>query len=58
MPQDKVRPRISAFWRHLFAGVSFQTMRHPRTRATYTVVSNNPEGAWPLARFLYGLLAG
>jgi CubicO group peptidase (beta-lactamase class C family) len=40
------------------AGVSFQTMHHPRTRATYTVVSNSSDGAWPLARFLYGLLAG
>jgi CubicO group peptidase (beta-lactamase class C family) len=40
------------------AGVSFQTMHHPRTRATYTVLSNNSDGAWPLARFLYGTLAG
>jgi CubicO group peptidase (beta-lactamase class C family) len=40
------------------AGVSFQTMHHPRTRATYTVISNSSDGTWPLARFLYGLLAG
>jgi CubicO group peptidase (beta-lactamase class C family) len=40
------------------AGVSFQTMHHPRTRATYTVISNSAEGAWPLVRFLYGQLAG
>jgi CubicO group peptidase (beta-lactamase class C family) len=40
------------------AGVSFQTMHHPHTRTTYTVISNSSEGAWPLARFLYGQLAG
>jgi len=39
------------------AGVSFQTMHHPRTHATYTVISNSSDGAWPLARFLYDLLA-
>lgn len=40
------------------AGVSFQTMHRPRTGATYTVVSNSSEGAWPLARVLYDRLAG
>ena len=40
------------------AGVSFQTMHHPRTGATYTVVSNSSDGAWPVVQFLYDLLAG
>jgi CubicO group peptidase (beta-lactamase class C family) len=40
------------------AGVSFQTMHHPRTRSTYTVISNSSDGAWLVARLLYGQLAG
>lgn len=69
-PRSDVPPELRyglGFWLHATseavllegcdAGVSFQTMHHPRTRATYTVVSNNTEGAWPLARYLYGRLA-
>ena len=34
------------------AGVSFRTTRDPRSKATYTVLSNTTDGAWPLVRLL------
>ncbi len=38
------------------AGVSFRSGHDPVTQATYTVISNTSEGAWPLVRFLHDLL--
>jgi len=34
------------------AGVSFRSEHNPRARATFTVISNTADGAWPIARFL------
>jgi CubicO group peptidase (beta-lactamase class C family) len=34
------------------AGVSFRSVHNPHARATFTVISNTAEGAWPIARFL------
>jgi CubicO group peptidase (beta-lactamase class C family) len=34
------------------AGVSFRSVHEPPTGATFTVISNTSDGAWPLARFL------
>jgi CubicO group peptidase (beta-lactamase class C family) len=34
------------------AGVSFRTAHDPRRKATYTVISNTSDGAWPIARLL------
>ena len=34
------------------AGVSFRSVRNPRSSLTYTVISNTSEGAWPLGRHL------
>jgi hypothetical protein len=39
------------------AGVSFRTVRDPRSRVTHTVISNTSEGAWPITRFLDDRLA-
>jgi CubicO group peptidase (beta-lactamase class C family) len=38
------------------AGVSFRTVHDPVAGITHTVLSNTSEGAWPLARHLFGLL--
>jgi hypothetical protein len=32
------------------AGVSFRSVHHPRTTLTSTVISNDTDGAWPIAR--------
>jgi CubicO group peptidase (beta-lactamase class C family) len=40
------------------AGVSFQSAHDPQSRATYTVISNTTDGAWPLARALDEWLRG
>jgi CubicO group peptidase (beta-lactamase class C family) len=34
------------------AGVSFRSVHDPRVEATYTVISNTTDGAWPIARYL------
>jgi CubicO group peptidase (beta-lactamase class C family) len=34
------------------AGVSFRSEHDPRVQATFTVISNTADGAWPIARFL------
>ena len=34
------------------AGVSFRSVRDPSAQATYTVISNTTDGAWPICRFL------
>jgi CubicO group peptidase (beta-lactamase class C family) len=34
------------------AGASFRSVHDPRSRVTYTVISNTSEGAWPVARLL------
>ena len=34
------------------AGVSFYSSHDPTTRSTWTVVSNTPDGAWPIVRHL------
>ena len=34
------------------AGVSFRTVHDPETEITHTVVSNTPEGAWPISILL------
>jgi len=34
------------------AGVSFRSEHNPRAQATFTVISNTADGAWPIARFL------
>jgi len=34
------------------AGVSFRSMHDPRAAATYTVISNTSEGAWPIVELL------
>jgi CubicO group peptidase (beta-lactamase class C family) len=34
------------------AGVSFRSVWDPRSHATYTVISNTTDGAWPICRFL------
>jgi CubicO group peptidase (beta-lactamase class C family) len=34
------------------AGVSFRSVHNPHARATFTVISNTADGAWPIARFL------
>jgi hypothetical protein len=48
---DPVRDDV-AYLEGADAGVSFRSV-HDRTRsATYSVVSNSSEGAWPLARLL------
>jgi CubicO group peptidase (beta-lactamase class C family) len=39
------------------AGVSFRTVRDPRSSVTHTVISNTSEGAWPLTRYLDERLA-
>jgi CubicO group peptidase (beta-lactamase class C family) len=39
------------------AGVSFRTVRDPRSRVTHTVLSNTSDGAWPITRFLDDRLA-
>ena len=39
------------------AGVSFRTVHKPSQARTFTVISNFSDGAWPLARALYGSLA-
>jgi CubicO group peptidase (beta-lactamase class C family) len=33
-------------------GVSFRSEHNPGARATFTVISNTADGAWPIARFL------
>ena len=38
------------------AGVSFYSAHDPTTRSTRTVVSNTPDGAWPIVRHLRELL--
>jgi hypothetical protein len=40
------------------AGVSFRTAHDPSTKATYTVISNTSEGAWPLVELLDERLLG
>ena len=42
----------TVFLEGLDAGVSFRTVHRPGSGATYTVVSNTSDGAWPLVRFL------
>ena len=39
------------------AGVSFRSVHNPDTGTTYTVISNNSYGAWPVVRRLNELLA-
>lgn len=39
------------------AGVSFRSMHDPTTKATYTVISNSSEGAWPIASLFEDHLA-
>jgi CubicO group peptidase (beta-lactamase class C family) len=34
------------------AGVSFRSVRDPRSQITHTVISNSTDGAWPICRFL------
>lgn len=34
------------------AGISFRSVRDPASNATYTVMSNTTDGAWPIARHL------
>ena len=34
------------------AGVSFRSVHDPSAQATYTVISNTTDGAWPICRFL------
>jgi CubicO group peptidase (beta-lactamase class C family) len=34
------------------AGVSFRSMHDPRSGATYTVLGNTSDGAWPVVRYL------
>jgi len=34
------------------AGVSFRSVHDPETEITHTVVSNTPEGAWPITKLL------
>jgi CubicO group peptidase (beta-lactamase class C family) len=34
------------------AGVSFRSVSDPGAQATYTVISNTTDGAWPICRFL------
>jgi hypothetical protein len=34
------------------AGVSFRSVHDPETEITHTVVSNTPEGAWPITNLL------
>ena len=38
-------------------GVSFRSVHDPRVEATYTVISNTTDGAWPIARYLDERLA-
>ncbi|WP_426564640.1 serine hydrolase domain-containing protein [Angustibacter sp. McL0619] len=38
------------------AGVSFRSVHDPSSAVTRTVISNNPKGAWPIARLLEELL--
>ena len=40
------------------AGVSFYSAHDPTTRSTWTVVSNTPDGAWPIVRHLVSVLGG
>lgn len=39
------------------AGVSFRSVHDPAADATYTVISNTTDGAWPMSRHLAGVLA-
>jgi CubicO group peptidase (beta-lactamase class C family) len=67
VPSEKRRYGLG-FWLHATseavilegydAGVSFQSVYNPVTRASYTVISNSSDGAWPVVRELHGLLAG
>jgi hypothetical protein len=66
VPSDSMRYGLG-FWLHessdtvmlegYDAGVSFRTVRDPRSRVTHTVISNTSEGAWPITRFLDDRLA-
>jgi hypothetical protein len=38
------------------AGVSFMSVHVPSTRLTHTVIANDGDGAWPMARALRELL--
>ncbi|MCE7009261.1 beta-lactamase family protein [Kibdelosporangium philippinense] len=38
------------------AGVSFRSTHNPSTGLTYTVISNDVEGAWPVTRYLAEIL--
>jgi hypothetical protein len=38
------------------AGVSFYSAHDPTSRSTWTVISNTPDGAWPMVRHLRELL--
>jgi len=40
------------------AGVSFRSVHDPRTRVTYTVISNTSDGAWPIVRYLEHAASG
>jgi CubicO group peptidase (beta-lactamase class C family) len=40
------------------AGISFQSWHDPTTRATWTVMSNTTNGAWPVAKLLGARLGG
>jgi CubicO group peptidase (beta-lactamase class C family) len=67
VPAEKSRYGLG-FWLHATseavilegydAGVSFQSMYHPVTSASYTVISNSSDGAWPVVRVLHESLAG
>lgn len=61
VPEEEKRYGLG-FWLHASsavvmlegydAGVSFRTMHDPGSAATWTVISNTSEGAWPIVEFL------
>lgn len=66
VPEESMRYGLG-FWLHRSsnavillggdAGVSFRSMHDPDTKLTHTVISNSPDGAWPLIRTLDQFLA-
>jgi CubicO group peptidase (beta-lactamase class C family) len=66
VPSESLRYGLG-FWLHAStdtvmlegrdAGVSFRSVHDPRSGLTHTVISNTPDGAWPITRYLDNRLA-
>jgi CubicO group peptidase (beta-lactamase class C family) len=66
-PTDEIFRYGLGFWLHgtgpavilegSDAGISFRSAHDPASARTYTVISNDSEGAWPLTKHVTGLLA-